>query len=126
MTSRERMVKFYKGQPVDRIPNGLGGRETAGLHLRAYDTLKQILGVNDPTNRTDTFMTNSVFEPPVLNAMEGDFIVVNSHMCPSPLWGPGAQGRWKNEMLWGKTFQVPVDWQFRTEADGRDLLRCAA
>jgi hypothetical protein len=66
MTSRERMSSFYAGRPVDRIPNGLGECETAGMHLLAYDNLKRVLGVNDPTNRMYTFMTNSVFEPSVL------------------------------------------------------------
>ena len=42
------------------------GCETAGMHLLAYDNLKRVLGVNDPTNRMYTFMTNSVFEPSVL------------------------------------------------------------
>ena len=34
-TPRERMRRFLNGQPVDRIPNGLGGCETAGLHMLA-------------------------------------------------------------------------------------------
>ena len=128
MTPRQRMRAFYAGRRVDRIPNGLGGCETAGMHLLAYDNLKRVLGVDDPANRMYTFMTNAVFEPAVLDAMDGDCIVLNSQMCASPLWGPPAEGRWKDQEFWGKTFQVPVDWQFRTEADGRivwdDRLHC--
>ena len=119
MTPRQRMRAFYADRPVDRIPNGLGGCETAGMHLLAYDNLKRVLGVEDPTNRMYTFMTNAVFEPSVLAAMDGDCIVLNSRMCPSALWGPGAEGRWKDQDFWGKTFQVPADWAFRTEPDGR-------
>jgi len=118
MTPRERMRKFYAGEAVDRIPNGLGACETAGMHLLAYDTLKRLLGVDDPANRMYTFMTNSVFEPSVLEAMEGDCIVLNSKMCPSPLWGEGAKGTWKDQVLWGRTFQVPTAWEFCTEPDG--------
>ncbi|NQT85806.1 hypothetical protein HQ560_03520, partial [bacterium] len=118
MTSRERMRRFYAGEPIDRIPNALGACETAGMHLLAYDNLKRILGVDDPTNRMYTFMTNAVFEPSVLEAMGGDCIVLNSRMCPSPLWGPAAEGMWKDQALWGKMFQVPVDWEFRTDPDG--------
>jgi len=33
MTPRQRMRAFYAGQAADRIPNGLGGCETAGMHL---------------------------------------------------------------------------------------------
>jgi len=35
MTPRERMRRFYAGETIDRIPNGLGGCETAGMHLLA-------------------------------------------------------------------------------------------
>ena len=118
MTPRERMRRFYAGEPVDRIPNGLGACETAGMHLLAYDNLKKVLGVEDPTNRMYTFMTNAVFEPAVIEAMEGDCIVLNSSMCPSPLWGPAAEGRWKDQVFWGKTFGVPTAWEFRSDPDG--------
>ena len=129
MTSRERMRRFYAGEPVDRIPNGLGGCETAGMHLLAYDNLKRILGVGDRTNRMLTFMTNSAFEPEVLAAMGGDCILLASpRMCPARLWGPGARDEWKDQELWGGTFQVPQAWDFRTEADGTiwwdERLKC--
>lgn len=72
MTSRERVRRFLAGEPVDWIPNGLGGCETAGLHNVAYHKLKKILGVDDPANRVCTFMNNAIFEPSVLEAIEGD------------------------------------------------------
>ena len=72
MTPRERMRDFLSGKSVDRIPNGLGGCETAGLHNLAYHRLKEAVDVQDPGNRICTFMTNAVFEPPVLEAVEGD------------------------------------------------------
>ena len=118
MTPRERMRRLYDGLPVDRIPNGLGGCETAGMHVLAYENFKEILGVTDPTNRLYTFMANSVFEPSVLEAMDGDLIILNSGMCASPLWGEGRAGTWKDQVLWGRTFQVPVPWQFRMDDDG--------
>ena len=65
MTSRERMKKFLAGEKVDRIPNGLGGCETAGLHNVAYDKFKNIFGITDPKNRVCTFMNNAIFEPSV-------------------------------------------------------------
>lgn len=118
MTSRERMRAFYRGEKIDRIPNGLGGCETAGMHILAYNNLKKLLGVTDPVTRMYTFMTNAVFERSVLDAIGGDIIVLNTQMCPSPLWGERAAGRWKNQEFWGQTFQVSSKWNFRTEADG--------
>jgi len=51
MEPRARMKRFLAGEKVDRIPNGLGGCETAGMHILAYDKLKNILGVDDPLDR---------------------------------------------------------------------------
>ena len=45
------MRAFLDGKPVDRIPNGWGGCETAGLHNIAYHRLKHVLGVDDRRNR---------------------------------------------------------------------------
>ena len=119
MTSRERVRKLLARQPVDRLPNGLGGCETAGLHSVAYHKLKRILGVNDPANRICTFMCNAIFEPPVLKALGGDVILLGSpRMCPSRFWGPNAASEWKPLSLWGTELQVPKQWQFRQEADG--------
>jgi uroporphyrinogen decarboxylase len=118
MSSRERVRRLLNREPVDRIPNGLGGCETAGLHILAYDTLKDVLGIQDPRNRMYTFMSNAVVEPCVLDAMNGDVIVLQSRMCPARLWGEGSDSEWKEEIFWGKRFHVPKDWHFRTEADG--------
>ena len=118
MTPRERMKAFYAGQPVDRVPNGLGACETAGLHMLGYERLKQVLGVDDPTSRMCTFMCNAVFEPGVIDAMEGDMILLNSRMCSAPFRGPLADGRWKDLDIWDTTIQVPNEWAFRREPDG--------
>lgn len=118
MTSRERVRRFLAGQPVDRIPNGLGGCETAGLHNLAYHKLKRILGVNDSSNRVCTFMNNAIFEPSVLQAMGGDIVLLGSRMCPSRFWGPTAGQAWKPLALWGIDLQVAKEWQFRKEPDG--------
>jgi uroporphyrinogen decarboxylase len=37
ITSRQRVRRTLERQPTDRIPNGLGGCETAGMHMLAYD-----------------------------------------------------------------------------------------
>lgn len=118
MTPRERMRRFLNGETVDRIPNGLGGCETAGLHNVAYDKLKRVLGVRDPANRVCTFMNNAIFEPTVLRAMEGDIVLLGSRMCPSRFWGPEAAAEWKPLHIWDIELQVAREWQFRRDADG--------
>lgn len=118
MTSRERIKNLINRKPVDRIPNGLGGCETAGLHVLSYNKLKKILGITSTQTRMYTFMSNAVIEPPVLEAMKGDIIILGSTMCPSNLWGLGYENEWKKVILWGQQIDVPSEWSFRTETNG--------
>ena len=118
MNSRERVRAVLNHQLPDRIPNGLGGCETAGLHIVAYDNLQRMLGVDPKPPRLDTFMSNAVFEEPVIRAMDGDIILLASpNMCASELRGDVAD-QWKEQRLWGKNFSVSVREHFRENADG--------
>jgi uroporphyrinogen decarboxylase len=118
MTSRERVEKLLNGEPVDRIPNGLGGCETTGMHNVLYHKLKKVLGVDDPKNRVCTFMNNAIFEPAVLDAIGGDVILLGSQMCPSRFWGPQAEREWKPVKIWDIDLQVADNWDFRQDPDG--------
>lgn len=119
MTSRERVRKVLNHEIPDRIPNGLGGCETEGLHVYAYDKLQSVLGVKREAPRVDTFMTNAVFEKHVIDAMDGDIVLLASpRMCKSDFRGPWTDSQWKEQTLWGKTFSVSVRDHFRTESDG--------
>ena len=125
MTSRERIRTLLAHKLPDRVPNGLGGCETEGLHLVAYDTLQQVLGVSPQPPRLDTFMTNAVFEEPVIRAMEGDILLLASpNMCKSPLRG-GVESLWKEQTLWGRTFRVSVHDRFRQNPDGSTVWETA-
>lgn len=118
MTSRERVRAVLNHQMPDRVPNGMGACETAGLHVMAYDKLQNALGVERKPPRINTFMTNAVFEEPVIRAMDGDILQLASlKLCKSPLRGDVAN-RWKEQKLWGKTFSIPVEDRFREEPDG--------
>lgn len=118
MTSRERVRAVLNGSIPDRVPNGLGGCETCGMHILAYDRLQNVLGAKKMPPRLDTFMTNAVFEEDVISKMEGDIILLASpNMCKSPLRG-NVSDQWKQETLWGKTFSVSVKDSFRKNDDG--------
>ncbi len=118
MNSRERVRAVLNRQLPDRVPNGLGGCETAGLHIIAYDNLQKVLGVESKPPRLDTFMANAVFEEPVIQAMDGDIILLASpNMCKSELRGDVGD-QWKQQQLWGKTFSVPVRDYFHENSDG--------
>jgi uroporphyrinogen decarboxylase len=119
VTSRERVRRVLNGELPDRVPNGLGACETAGLHLLAYDTLQDVLGIRRTPPRLDTFMTNAVFEKEMIRAIEGDMILLASpNMCGSRLWGRGCEREWKEQRLWGRTFRISVREQFTERPDG--------
>ena len=118
MNSRERVRAVLNHQIPDRVPNGLGGCETAGLHIVAYDNFQKVLGMEAKPPRLDTFMTNAVFEEELIKAMDGDIILLASpNMCKSELRGDVAD-QWKEQKLWGRTFSVPVRDYFRENSDG--------
>ncbi len=118
MTSRERVRAVLAHKLPDKVPNGLGGCETAGLHIAAYDKLKSVLGCEDTPTRLDTFMLNAVFEESVISAMDGDIILLDSpNMCPSKLRGSVAD-QWKDQELWGRTYRIPTAHSFRHNSDG--------
>lgn len=117
MNSRERVNALLCGKKPDRIPNGLMCCETAGLHMLAYDKMKKIYGVNNPSNRMLSFMFNSVPETEFLEKAECDIIPLSTKLCPVPLWRD-AEKSWKNEKLFGIDVQVPVNYNFRHNDDG--------
>ena len=118
MSSRERVRAFLSGQTIDCIPNGFGGTENTGLHNLAYEKLKRVLGVDDRANRVCTFMTNAVFEQPVLEAIGADMVLLGTKMCPSRFWGPDARGEWTDLPIWDSIVHVAREWDFRQDNDG--------
>lgn len=119
MTSRERVRKTLNHEIPDRVPNGLGGCETAGLHVVTYDRVQKMFDVPRQPPRIDTFMTNAVFENECLEAIEGDILLIASpRMCKAPLRGPGIRDLWKEQELWGRTFRVPVTERFSMMDNG--------
>lgn len=119
MTSRERVRTVLDGGIPDRIPNALGGCETAGLHLQSYARLQEVLGLPPRPPRLDTFMANAVFETDVVEAMEGDVLLLASpRMCRSRFRGRDSEREWKEQTLWGRTYRVSVRETFRAEPDG--------
>ena len=118
MNPRQRVRAVLDHQLPDRVPNGLGGCETAGMHIVAYDKLQKVLGCAPQPPRMDTFMVNAVFEEPVIRAMDGDIILLASpNMCAGDLRGE-VSAQWKEQKLWRQTFRVPLAEQFRENPDG--------
>jgi uroporphyrinogen decarboxylase len=119
MTSRERVRAVLNGQLPDYIPNGLGGCETAGMHVLTYEKLRKILGLPKSPPMIDTFMSNAVFEQDVLQAMEGDILLLASpSMCRSEFRGNNIPGQWKELDLWGTSLLVSAADSFSKSDNG--------
>ena len=118
MNSRERVRAVLEHRIPDRVPNGLGGCETAGMHMVTYDNLQKVLGCEYFPPRLDTFMMNAVFEEHIIRAMDGDIILLDSpRMCRSYLRG-NVEDSWKEQALWGRQFKVPNAVTFLENEDG--------
>ncbi|WP_113673288.1 uroporphyrinogen decarboxylase family protein [Vallitalea guaymasensis] len=118
MNSRERIKTLLLDRSHDRIPNGFGGCETAGLHVVACNTLKELLNINSIT-RVDTFMYNAVIEPDLLNVINGDILLIASpNMCSSTLYGVNRNKEWKLQKLWNQNFAVSNTLNYQLDPDG--------
>lgn len=117
MTSRERIRKFYKGEKIDKMPNGFMGCETAGIHMVGYEKCKKIFNVKNGTNRFFTFMYNSMPDIEFLNKAECDYIMVSTRTAGAPFW-KDADKLWKKENLFGINVSVPKIFDYRHNADG--------
>lgn len=128
MTSRKRLRDFLAGKRVDRIPNGFGGCETAGLHVLAYQQLKDLLSIDGAAPRLYTFMSNTIFEPEVLSRIGGDMVIADSGLCRASMWDARSSDEWKEIEIWNTRVQVPVSWRVTKSGDGslwlNDTLRC--
>ena len=118
MTSRERVRAVLEHRVPDRVPNGLGGHESGGLHVMAYENLLDVLGLKQDYVRLNSFLGNAVFEEEAIRAMEGDTILISAlKLCDSDLRGD-VLDQWKPQSLWGRTYLVPRPVTFRVREDG--------
>lgn len=121
MNARERVRAVLNHEIPDRVPNGLGGCETSGMHVLAYDKLQKILGFEEHPIRMNSFLGNAVFEKTMLHAIDGDILLLASwKLCDSELWG-NVENQWKAQKLWGKTVYVPTGVGFHEDQDGNTI-----
>lgn len=124
MNSRERVRAVLNHQMPDRVPNGLGGCDTAGMHVVAYDNLQKMLGVEMAPPKLISSMAIAVFEEPVIRAIDGDIIMLSStKICDTQYRGEIA-GKWKNQKLWGRTVAIPSNVTLLENENGSLIWEC--
>lgn len=120
MNSRERVEKVLRHELPDRIPNGWGGCETAGLHVLPYRRLVNLLGLPERPAKIDTFMFNAVMDADVLGAMSGDILLVASpRMCAAPLY---TDDGWHDVPLFGTRMRMTENFMIEEPGDGSKYL----
>lgn len=126
------MRNLLNGKKTDRVPNGVGGTETSGLHIKIYERLKKSLKIDTSCGRICSFMHNAVISPEMLAEIGGDIILLASPiMNPASFWSQG--NHWKKQEMWGINFEVPLNWEYFKRDDAmfyRDhlgtLRKCVA
>ena len=123
MNSRERIKAVLNHKMPDHVPNGLGGSETTGLHVLSYCKLQEILTCEPAPPKICTFMTNAAFELDAIEKMKGDIVLLASpRMCKSMFRKSSKnldmESLWKEQILWGKKFSVPIADRFAKKDDG--------
>lgn len=117
MTSRERVACVLRGEKPDKLPNGWGGCETAGMHVLVHERLKEMFGFGDMPTRVDTFMFNAVVNERMLTAIHGDIMLIASPlMCSKPLYGPDSD--WRAFDLFGKQIFMTRDHDISVDEKG--------
>lgn len=76
MTSRERVWKAVNFQPVDRVPIDLGGMKASGIGVKAYNRVKETLGIRTPMR---------VWDPKFMIARVDEDIMRRFHLDVVPL-----------------------------------------
>lgn len=102
MTSRERVARAVRFQETDRVPIDLGGMKASGIAVRAYNRLKQCLGLHSPTRIWDPRFMIATVEEAVLQRFRADVMPLDVSSIvqdglPDAEWAPttlyeGAEG----------------------------------
>jgi uroporphyrinogen-III decarboxylase len=79
MTSRERVLRAVNFEEVDRVPIDLGSMKASGITVKAYNQLKDRLGIRTPTRIWDTrLMIASVVEEEVMQRFHLDVVPLDT------------------------------------------------
>lgn len=102
MTSRERIVRAVNFQPTDRVPIDLGGMKASSIGVKAYNRVKEKLGLRTPSRIWDPKFMIASMEEPIrrrfhLDVAPLDITSVTDEMRPDREWipqtlYPGADG----------------------------------
>ena len=120
MTSRERVMAAVNFEEVDRVPIDLGGMKASGITVKAYNQIKDCLGIHTPTRIWDPkFMIASV-EEAVRSQLHLDVVPVDTS---SVIDDERPDRDWKEATLYeGAGGLIPASFDIGVDAEGRWML----
>jgi uroporphyrinogen-III decarboxylase len=120
MTSRERVAAAVNFGEVDRAPVDLGGMKASGITVKAYNQVKERLGINTPTRIWDPKFMIACVEEEVRQRLHLDVVPLDTS---SVLDDERPDSDWREMTLYeGARGLVPPSYSIGTDADGRWML----
>ena len=96
----------------------MGATINTGLHVLAYNKLKQMLGIDTGLSKIMSFEMNALFDLSIVEALEVDMVSIGLKINPAPFYLPETEVRWKPVKLWGGEYLLPREWDIHRDADG--------
>lgn len=120
MTSREKVQKMFRREPIDGIVADFGGMSSTGISAIAYAKLVRALGLPErPVRIYDIFQQTAAIDPDVLECMGGDFIQAFRMRLRFDI----SCKKWKEGMMTdGKLCLVPSETNPVEDEDGNKTI----
>lgn len=94
LTSRQRVIRAFNHQPVDRVPIDLGGHTATGISAFAYQNLRDYLGLEPrPAYISDVIQLTPQIDEDVLTRFHCDFVRLIAPWPKTHEWSPSASYR---------------------------------
>ena len=120
LTSRERVRRAVNFQTPDRVPIDLGAMKASSIAVRAYNAVKQSLGIAAPSRIWDPKFMVACVEEAVRQRLHLDVVPLDvssvvSDLMPNDKWAPSA-------LYAGAEGLLPPDTRIGTDPGGNWVL----
>jgi len=120
MTSRERVRRAVNFEEVDRVPIDLGGMKASGITVKAYNQVKERLGIRTPTRIWDPKFMIACVEDELRRRLHLDVVSVDTS---SVLDDERPDSEWTAATLYeGASGLIPPSYPIGTDGEGRWML----
>ncbi|GHU76288.1 methyltransferase [Clostridia bacterium] len=119
LTSRERVIRAVKRQPVDRMPIDLGVHFSTGISIFAYQRLREYLGFpTDSIELVDQMQLLARVDDDVLERFHVDTVLLNPPWPRHRVWNPRGDFRFQVAEPFAPERMPDGSWRFTSRPDG--------